>query len=72
MMTAIIFYKDLITSGAIYHHWMDGLIDIYDDLLHKILTKLTKINWRLTKDQSEMLKDYHDWFFQSVYSTTLE
>ena len=50
-------YKSLITSEAIEYHWMDGLIGIYEHLLHKILAKLTKINWRLTEDQSEILKD---------------
>ena len=58
MMTAIILYKSLIvTSEGGGGGGGGGGGDIYDDLLHKILAKLTKMNWRLTEDQSEILKN---------------
>ena len=42
-MTVIILYESLVTSEAVGYLWMDVLIDVYENLLHKILTKLTKI-----------------------------
>ena len=35
-MAGIILYESLSISEAINYHWMDGLIDIYEDLLHKV------------------------------------
>ena len=54
MMTAITLYERLITSEAI-NYWMDGLIDIYDDLLHNILAKLTKIDWRSIRNIGRLI-----------------
>ena len=45
---------------------MDGLIDIYDDLLHKILEKLTKIDRRSIRNIERLIMI----IFSVVDSTT--
>ena len=50
ILTVIKLYEGLITLKAIDYYWIDGLIDVYEDLLRKILAKLTKTNRKLTED----------------------